>query len=440
MGENEKLINTLKKLQRLLGSANANEAEAARAKIHELLAKHKKTWNDFCDLMEGKGVSDWRDEDEDQPSADGELTPAPLDLIHRLTEKHHHLTDAQRIALTLWIVHTFIYTKFSITPRLALLSPVKGCGKSTVLDIIELLGFNTYKTDNITAAALFRTIDRERPCFLLDEADNQDLPTTAALRAVMNSGHRCGGNVMRYEGGNPVRFQTFAPLALAAIGRLPLPILDRSIVLHMERAPRAKLERFDPKTIPGQANVCKAVYRETLEWAQRSKFNTDPPIPDGMLNRVADNWRMLLAIADACSEEWGKAARNAAIELSRDREEDMPVLLLGDIRDIFDRLDVDRISSAGLIQELIDLPHGRWIEWRGPKDSALPRQLTQAALAGMLAPFGIKPRTIWPRRRRASDRSSRGYLHEQFTKAWASYCDEGDTPTHPSNIKHLRDK
>jgi hypothetical protein len=181
MGD-EKLRDKLKKLTRLLGSANPNEAAAARSRINEILAKNKKTWNDLCDLLEGKkskGAPDWGDEDapdecdEDRPparpsdTAAGKPSPPPLDLICRLIEHYLHLTDAQRIALTLWIAHTFIYNRFSITPRLALLSPVRGCGKSTALRLAKFLGFNTHKTDNTTAAVLFRRIDRERTCVLL---------------------------------------------------------------------------------------------------------------------------------------------------------------------------------------------------------------------------------------------------------------------------------
>jgi hypothetical protein len=186
-------------------------------------------------------------QEEDKPSGETVASdrPASLDLIHYILEQHLHLTEHQLIALTIWIAHTFKYHRFSVTPRLALLSPVRGCGKTTVLNLIAALAFNAKKVDHTTPAVLFRVIDREHPCILLDEADNADLPTTAALRAVVNSGHHCDGKVSRYLEGEETVFSTFAPLALAAIGKLPLPILHRSIVLHMERAPSARLARFD---------------------------------------------------------------------------------------------------------------------------------------------------------------------------------------------------
>ena len=161
--------------------------------------------------------------------------PAPLDLIVYILRRHLHLTEHEYVAVALWIMHTFFYARFSVTPRLALTSPVRGCGKTTALDIISELAAKTDKSDHITAAVLFRQIDRDRPTLLIDEGDNQDLKSNATLRAVINSGHHDGGKIKRFLDGEIVKFTTFAPLAVACIGKLPFPILHRSVVIRMER-------------------------------------------------------------------------------------------------------------------------------------------------------------------------------------------------------------
>ena len=361
--------------------------------------------------------------------------PAPLDHISNILQRYLHLTGAQFVALTLWIAHTFKYREFSITPRLALVSPVRGCGKTTVLSIANELAFKGTKIDNTTPAVLFRLIDRQHACILLDEVENQDLPVNAAMRAVMNSGHRSDGKITRYLDGSPTSFSTFSPLALAAIGKLPFPILHRSVVLHMERAPSTAkpLTRFDRKTLPAQTRMCTAVYEATFEWARQCQLNLDPEMPPELRNRAADNWRVLLAIADSHSAEWAQAAREAAVELSGGQDEDAGVRLLGDIREVFDRLRADRLTSAALVAELIEMPEGLWSEWRGPLDNQVPHKLSPGSLALMLAPFRIRPRTIWPLRRGAGDESAK-----QFEAAWSSYCHEGGTPSQASNIRHLR--
>jgi putative DNA primase/helicase len=70
-----------------------------------------------------------------------------------------------------------------------------------------------------------------------------------------------------------------------------------------------------------------------------------------MFNRAADNWRPLLAIADAAGGAWPEKARKAAVALAGGEIDEVSrtELLLSDIRNIFDDLDVDEIGSAELI-------------------------------------------------------------------------------------------
>jgi hypothetical protein len=83
------------------------------------------------------------------------------------------------------------------------------------------------KSDSITAASIYHAVDREHPTLLIDEADNLGLAFNGPLRAVLNSGHRRGGKVTRYHGGHARSFSTFSPVAVAAIGTLPLPVMHR---------------------------------------------------------------------------------------------------------------------------------------------------------------------------------------------------------------------
>jgi hypothetical protein len=143
-----------------------------------------------------------------------------------------------------------------------------------------------------------------------------------------------------------------------------------------------------------------------------------------------------LSIADSFG--YGEAARAAATALSTDRVyEDVGVQLLADLRTILQAREIDRIGSAGLLEQLIGLDEGQWGEWRGLNDDRQPRKLTQPQLAQLLRPFGINSRTIWPLRRRLGDKSSRGYLRSQFEQAWAAYCPSADTPTQSRKIIRL---
>jgi hypothetical protein len=312
------------------------------------------------------------------------------------------------------------------------MTAVRGCGKTVLLSIVSSLAARVLKTDGITPAAIYRLVDAERRTLLVDEADNLGLGSIGPLRAVLNSGHRRGGSITRFVGDRPRQFSTFAPLALAAIGNLPLPIMHRSIVVQMDRHDGTReLRRFDANDA-----ALDAIYRENCLWAKNCYLALDPEMPTELRNRQADNWRPLIAIADACHQ--GDAAREAAVAFaSKARHDDDPgVILLHNIRALFDGRQVDRLASGAIIEALNRLEGGLWSDWRGIEDTQQPHRLSRGELARLLAAFRIRPRTIWPMPRGPQTRSLKGYYRSQFEAAWQSYCSDG-TPSQSSNLRYL---
>jgi putative DNA primase/helicase len=119
-----------------------------------------------------------------------------------------------------------------VTPRLLLTSPVRSCGKTTLLDVSKHMVARPRKIDSITAAGVYHLVDWG--CTLLvDEADNLQIAGT--LKAILNGGHRKGGARIIVIKGSPREFSLFGPMAFGAIGVLPLPTMSRSIVIRMER-------------------------------------------------------------------------------------------------------------------------------------------------------------------------------------------------------------
>ena len=361
-----------------------------------------------------------------------------LDLVAHLIERHVAIPAEERIATALWGLHAYIFNRFSVTPRLTLLSPVRGCGKTTLLVLLELLIADALRSDNITPAAVYHILENNPSTTLLaDEGDNLGLLQNNVLRAVFNSGHRRGGAVHRYIGGWPRSYSTFAPLAVAAIGTLPLPLTHRAIVINMQRSSAdSRIERLD-ETDPAWVGVRDQIRK----WAATCSLSSDPESPKALRNRAADNWRPLFAIADDLGK--GDEARAAAIALCASRsDEDAAVVLLIHLRRIFDTLPIskwgpDRAPSASLVEALVGLEDGPWAEWRGINDDRPPRKLTQSELAQLLRPFSIRSKTIWPMPRRPGDRSARGYERGQFEAAWAAYCPSADTATQRGKIIHL---
>ena len=83
--------------------------------------------------------------------------------------------ESDYVVLTLWIAHTYFLHKIVTTPRLAIISPEYGCGKSRVLEVLEKLCFKGEKLDHFTRSYLMRIVDSTRtesgksPTLLLDE-------------------------------------------------------------------------------------------------------------------------------------------------------------------------------------------------------------------------------------------------------------------------------
>jgi len=78
-----------------------------------------------------------------------------LQLTLDLVEMHVAITPEERMATALWILHSYVFDRFDVTPRLGLLSPVRGCGKTTLLILLDLLTADPYRTDNTTPAAIY---------------------------------------------------------------------------------------------------------------------------------------------------------------------------------------------------------------------------------------------------------------------------------------------
>ncbi len=167
-------------------------------------------------------------------------------------------------AIALWVVHTFVYDASPITPRLAITSAEKRCGKSRLLTLLSMLTPRSLKADNVTPSIMFRVIELARPTLLIDEFDSFGADNNE-LRGIVNSGHDSKGTVPRnVASGNdyePRLFATFAPVAIAAIGRLPGTIEDRSILIPMRRKTVNERTERTPLRPAGIAQAAGAALR-----------------------------------------------------------------------------------------------------------------------------------------------------------------------------------
>jgi putative DNA primase/helicase len=337
------------------------------------------------------------------------------------------LPEGAATAAALWIVHAHALDATAVSALLAALSPEKRCGKTTLLELLGALVPRPLPAANITPAALFRAVERFGPTLLVDEADSF-MAGSDELRGILNSGHRrASAYVVRCVGDDqePRTFTTWAAKAVASIGSLPGTLEDRSIVIRMRR--RRPDERIEPLRLD-RLGALEPLRRRAARWVADSGpvlKAADPAVPPELHDRAADNWRPLLAIADAAGGPWPERARRAAVLLSGADSDDAPrELLLGDLRELFRERGADRLSTTDALDHLTQLETRPWPEWRHGQP------LTARGLARLLAPLGIIPGTV-----RDGAATWKGYRAEQFSDAWARYL--SPTPSTDPSHRHI---
>lgn len=355
----------------------------------------------------------------DEP-VDGALL---LEKIKSLLVQFIILPDGAAIAISLWVLRAYAHDLFSVNPRLTFLSPERRCGKTTTLDVLSEIIPKPLLSSNVSPSSVFRVIQKAQPTLILDEMDSF-YECDEALRGILNSGHtRTAARVIRNVGdeNEPRSFSTWCPMVLAAIGKLPDTLMDRSIIVPMFRKKKSdQVTRWTQKTKTSQAfrAEVESIRRECSRWVQDHQeelLEADPKLLDALSDRGNDNWSGLWAIAELCGKEWLEKAQDAALKLAgkEPQSDTKGIELITDIRIIFTKRKIKHISSKDLCNGLAELEERPWSTWgKGNKP------ITQMQLATELRKFGISSRDL----KMAEGSVKKGYPLEDFFDAWERYC------------------
>jgi Protein of unknown function (DUF3631)/CHC2 zinc finger len=360
------------------------------------------------------------------------------DIIRRI-RRHIVCSFEHALAVALWIMFSWVHDDIAVhSPILLITSAEAESGKTTTLSLISYLAPRAIASVEISQAALYRSIQLWAPSFIIDEFDtvlsSQD-GNNAELRSVINSGHVRGQGVIRCitDEHRPELFPTFAPKAIGMVGRkLPATTMGRCIVIELRRrAKDEKIDRFAHKDDPELGDLRRRLRRWALDNADTLE-GADVTMPPQFDNRRADNWRVMLAIADLCSgaEDWGDKARLAATKIEDASDtSSIGIRLLSDIKRIFDETGHGVIPSATLVTRLKEDEEAPWAEWSRGKG------LTQNSLAVLLGGgggrgrgsrggFGIRSMDV----DLPGGTRGKGYRRSQFEEVWAIYLPK-ETPS-----------
>ena len=255
-----------------------------------------------------------------------------------------HLPTPAASTVALWIVMTWLHDRLDLSPFLHLTSATRRCGKSALLEVIGTLVRRPLMTSHATVAAISRLIERDGPSLLLDEIDRRFRAADAAvLIGIINSSQRReSAYIYRCTGGNHdlTTFETWCPKAFAGISHLPDTVMDRSIVLRLERqAPGTALRWRDR-----DRDLVTALQRRILRWvtdnvdailAARSAVS----FPDALHDRARDAWETLLAVGHVAGGDWAGGGRAWAacvyVDADAENEGGPEEQLLVDLRAVF---------------------------------------------------------------------------------------------------------
>jgi len=351
-----------------------------------------------------------------------------LESIKTVIHKHVILDDGVSSALALWVVHTYVYTAREAVAYVAIESPEKRCGKSTLISVLSAMACRPIVASNITSGAIFTAIEEHSPTLFIDEADTF-LAGNSAMRGILNCGNtirtafvlrsvatrlRRSATGEATEGGKAVsrkrvvRYSCYCPKVVALIGTVPETIADRSIVVRMERKNTTQtvlpLSQLDVAEITAQ---CARFAKDCAYLVERHEIVRI----EGINDRAADTYEPLAVLAEIAGGEWpGRLAAAAqSLESPLAKVASGSELVLA-VLSAFAMRGADKMFTRNLVQEINQSGRDVNLACFGG------RPANEFSLAKALRCYGIRPKAI-----RIGCDVSKGYCVADFRGAREKY-------------------
>jgi hypothetical protein len=318
-------------------------------------------------------------------------------------EDFKHRTANSIFRYPAFIIHLWLPTSADI-----------GSGKSALATVAGRLCPRLNRNVEMTAAGFFRTIDREKPTLLLDEADDI-FKTGVALRSLVNDSWQHGANVKRVgPGGRIQRFNIFCPKIITMKGTSALPEATASRCIVVKMKPKLESEQVEDYVFVSdkEEEHDLILQRKCLRWAAdnlEQLKSAKPVMPPGVINRAAANWHLAFVFADLAGGDMPKRVRAAAVKLLAKSEGvrlSEGQRLLAAMQPIVKAR--KEILSAALAEHLLSDAEGEWRNFRGRG------RITTTQIAVLLRQYDVFPVDLHPIR--GSTKSLRGYRLEDFVR------------------------
>ena len=174
-----------------------------------------------------------------------EITPDEVFLkASTFIEERVGLPAGAKELLALWAMNSYTQMVFDVFPYVLVESVTHGLGKTTVMEILNSIVYKGEIMVAPTPASIYEGIDcGDFLTAFLDEFDQVSKESKQEITGLLNNGYKKGGTVSRQRGKSGMsskrkKFKVGCQKMFASIGGLRNALLDRCIVIHMQRVYR----------------------------------------------------------------------------------------------------------------------------------------------------------------------------------------------------------
>ncbi|MHB2009539.1 MAG: DUF3631 domain-containing protein [Acidobacteriaceae bacterium] len=346
--------------------------------------------------------------------------PTIIEKTEEFLRRYVILPEESYLVIALWIAATHCADLFDTAPYLALLSPVKRCGKTRTLEILAALAHKPWQGVAPSPAALYRML-ADGPTLLIDELETLTAgkgvsETQQTLLAVLNAGYKKGATIPRCDGRNHEvkHFPVYGPKAFASTRALPDTLADRCIRVSMQRRlPGQNVTRYLSSRVAPQAKLLNDYIAEAVKAALPQIGNIYRAMDDlaHLEDRDAELFLPLHALCAAIAPHRVDSLTTAGTLLTAEKAEgdedgSSQLQLLRDMRSVLETHERN-VFSAALVERLRSLEDSPWQEWN----------LTQRSLAHKLRPFDLSAGSV----RLSDGRTAKGYRRDDLEAAFSRY-------------------
>lgn len=277
-----------------------------------------------------------------------------------------YATDEQHDALALFDAATHVLDAFTTVPRALAVAPGKQSGKSTLLNVIALLGHNAWLADPTGPALRSKFNEKEKPLVMIDEISEYYGKSGLRqgpkdLNKILLEAYAKNAKLALSVDRSTVDVPSFC---FAAMGGLKTAvrddIRDRSIVWDMKPVPPS-VRVLDILSDDVQA-LGKVEQQRLHQWARENRdaikdaFRNFRKPHRKMVSRLRQIWGPLYAVALVAGGDWPercvRAFKVMALDASEQPVLSAPQMILRDSAALFARTGAEKLFARDVAAHL----------------------------------------------------------------------------------------